>query len=378
MTYTLVKITMGYEEYLEALYASRPEMRTASYAGQQAFVFGDAFGEADNLERHLTRLGVEAHTVIANCAPMQDAWAREHGLDPRTVDILEAQLREYRPTVLFIHNCFRHDDAFIRRIRAQVPSVRLVVGWCGIGFNDEWTRRWTEFDAILTCNPTQHADLLAAGIPSEVVLHGFEEGNLAKLDAVAPGEDFDLLFTGSMIASNDYHRGRIRILEALVDEGLPLRIFSKPLPDPAVFPAKLLERIEPPLYGLRMLAALRRAKVVFNSHLDGNGEYAGNSRLFEATGVGTCLLTDQKRNIAELFEPDREIVTFSGAEDCARKARRLLQDDALRRSIAQAGQKRTLANYTYADRARAIHEFITGSLRAKQPRRVAGREGYIA
>ena len=32
----------------------------------------------------------------------------------------------------------------------------------------------------------------------------------------------------------------------------------------------------------------------------------GNIRMFEATGVGSCLLTDHKQNLQDLFIPDEE------------------------------------------------------------------------
>jgi spore maturation protein CgeB len=57
-------------------------------------------------------------------------------------------------------------------------------------------------------------------------------------------------------------------------------------------------------------------------------------RLFETTGIGTCLLTDWKPNISELFEP----VTYRSPAEALEKARGLLDHEPERQKIARAGQ----------------------------------------
>ena len=55
---------------------------------------------------------------------------------------------------------------------------------------------------------------------------------------------------------------------------------------------------------------LAEAKIVLNVHIDSAGDYSGNMRMFEATGVGTYLITDyyknltpnQNDNIRDLFD----------------------------------------------------------------------------
>jgi len=362
MAYTFAKVTLGYAEYLESLYSANPEMMQASYDEQQQFIFRDGFGEADYMQSHLESFGVEAFTIIANCTYLQEAWARERGLSLSLDEILTEQLRELNPTILFIHNCYVHDDSFIEQIKAAVPSIALVIGWCGIGFTEEWAARWTRFDAILTCNPAQLHDFERVGIRTGLINHGFEKNILDTVGEHASGESYDVLFTGSLIASNGYHQGRINLLTQLVRAGLPLTILSKPLPNRESFPEELLPHIKPPLYGMEMLAALGRAKIVFNSHLDANRAYAGNFRLFEATGMGACLLTDAQRNIDQIFVPNKEIVTYAGVDECLEKALYLLEHPAERKSIAQAGQKRTLSDYTYAHRARSLHAYILDNI----------------
>ena len=95
-----------------------------------------------------------------------------------------------------------------------------------------------------------------------------------------------------------------------------------------------------------MLQTLSNYQLAFNYHNKHTGNYACNMRLFEATGIGCCLLTDQKSDIHSIFEPDSEIVTYSSPEEAISKAKCLIREPKLAREIAHAGQKRTLTHYT--------------------------------
>jgi spore maturation protein CgeB len=125
----------------------------------------------------------------------------------------------------------------------------------------------------------------------------------------------------------------------------------------------LLARVEAPLWGVQMLEAMTAAQVVLNNHIDASGEYAANMRLFEATGVGACLLTDRKRNLRELFEAGSEILDYSSPQECLEKARWVMENPKEGEKIALAGQKRCLRDHTYADRATRLHEIIRSLLK---------------
>ena len=86
-------------------------------------------------------------------------------------------------------------------------------------------------------------------------------------------------------------------------------------------------------------------------------------QLYEATGVGTCLLTDAKPDLHEAFELDVEVVTYASPEECVEKARWLADNPAARRALATAGQKRTLRDHTFAHRAAVIDDIVRDRLR---------------
>jgi spore maturation protein CgeB len=114
-----------------------------------------------------------------------------------------------------------------------------------------------------------------------------------------------------------------------------------------------------------MYRVLQRSKITLNHHGDAP-PYASNMRLFEATGVGTMLITDWFDNLPELFEPEKEVVAFRSPEECIDKVRFYLAHDDARRRIAAAGQARCLREHTYEQRARAMLDVFEASMRERE------------
>jgi spore maturation protein CgeB len=69
--------------------------------------------------------------------------------------------------------------------------------------------------------------------------------------------------------------------------------------------------------------------------------------LFEVTGVGTLLLTDNKKDTKDFFRTGEEIITYTDEVDCLNKIRYYLAHEDGCISIAKAGQRRTLSNHTF-------------------------------
>jgi spore maturation protein CgeB len=84
--------------------------------------------------------------------------------------------------------------------------------------------------------------------------------------------------------------------------------------------------------------------------------YSPATRVFEAAGAGTCIVTDAWEGIEVFLEPGREILVASDGEDVARHLRDL--DRPRARAIGEAGKRRVLAEHTYARRAREVEAFL--------------------
>jgi hypothetical protein len=116
------------------------------------------------------------------------------------------------------------------------------------------------------------------------------------------------------------------------------------------------------VWGRDMYRELSRAQMSLNIHIDAAGNTAANLRLFEATGMGACLVTDWKPNISRLFEEDREIVTFRCVEECCEKVRYLIDHPREREVIAARGQARCLRDHRLDNEIRDIGQWIFDEL----------------
>lgn len=402
----LLKLGIYHPTYLQNFYAARPQLKTDFYIVQHRALIEDGFGSADFWTSALGKLNYETTDVIANAEFLQRRWARENdcGFDENSwlFEIAAGQIKKFRPEILLVADYSTFTADFIKNIRRECASIRLVLGWCGAPYQNLSVMR--EWDVALSCVPEMVADFRAQGIESHHVNHAFAPRILSAIDAKYP-PDVDFAFIGSVLKQNQFHVERERLLRQLV-EWTNLQIWSdlpratnkksrralvrrtiyeivsrapKKITDklpvtrriaawrpPPVSETTIDERIasrtHPPVFGIEMFQLLRRARVVFNNHIDISPVSASNMRLFETTGVGACLITDWKKNLAELFEPDKEVLTYRSAEECAEKVRYLLENESTRRSIAQAGQCRTLSEHTFENRAARIDEIIRRSL----------------
>ncbi|MBA4357629.1 MAG: glycosyltransferase [Humidesulfovibrio sp.] len=94
---------------------------------------------------------------------------------------------------------------------------------------------------------------------------------------------------------------------------------------------------------------------------------AVNQRVFDVPASGAFLLTDHRRQIERLFEPDKEIALFRSPEEIGPLLERFLADPEGRARLAQAGRARVLAEHTYEHRLSAlmaaIHQSFPGRVR---------------
>ncbi len=88
--------------------------------------------------------------------------------------------------------------------------------------------------------------------------------------------------------------------------------------------------------------------------------------MFQATGVGTCLVTERGSNLADLFEPDTEVVTYDSVDECVEKVNYLLEHDEERKVIAENGRRRTLRDHSARGRHAEIDSIIQLALASRR------------
>ena len=88
--------------------------------------------------------------------------------------------------------------------------------------------------------------------------------------------------------------------------------------------------------------------------------YSPATRVFEAAGAGSCIVTDLWEGIGLFLEPGREVLVADDGEEVVGICRRLTPERA--RDIGRAGRRRVLAEHTYARRAAEVEAVIEGKL----------------
>ncbi len=407
MSYRLVKIATFYRDYLNYYYSKNKEIVNKSYIEQYEHIMHDSFGWANFYQMNLKNLGVDAHEIISNAEPLQRAWATEHDTKKSGVDLVTQQIKEIKPDVVFIQDTINFDSQWIENLKREVSSVKLVLGSCCSPINKDKLRMYKNFNFIITCSDLFLSAFNNAGMKAYKLYHAFEKTILKNVKNNYPVSESDLIFIGSLIGGNEQHNIRLNIVEKLLNADINFEIHTQLFSDPRllillkqvgyigskimtklglkrlvyssqnlkkfavlneiprnpVYSNKLKNIADKPLYGLDMYKAISNAKMGLNVHGGfGGGKLAANMRLFEITGVGSCLVTDWKQNINELFVPDDEVVTFKNADECIEKVKWLSNNPKEIEKISIAGQKRTLSEHTFENRAIQLNEIIKKEL----------------
>jgi spore maturation protein CgeB len=345
-----------------------PHLAAHPYAEQNRAVLDLMHGWSDFIARRVVAAGHEARVIIANDGRARAQWAAEHGMPREATSnaVLVRQIAEFRPDVVFLEDSFSVSRDVVRAMREQ-GGVRAVVGWVGVVGREPDVVR--DVDLIVTCAHAISESFRVKGARVATMRHAFEPAVLTRVRR--PAERFPVSFVGSLTGS--MHASRLELLEAVAAVA-PLTVYSDSL-RPAwstalrdvaravarrhaghhwrLLRSGLRQRARPGVHGMEMFGVLQASDVSLNSHGDAVA-MAANMRLFEITGCGSCMLTDWKPDIADVFEPDREMLTFRSAAECAEKVTWLLDHPRERLAIAEAGRRRTLSDHTFDNRVPAL------------------------
>ena len=407
MSYRFVKVTTFYRDYLSYYYKKNNDVVNLSYDEQYKKVMYDSFGWADFFQTNLSKLGVDAYEIIYNATSLQKAWAREHSVSLDGKELLIEQLKEIKPDVVFFQDSDVFNGAWIDYIREKVPSIKLVIGWCCNPYTENHLELFKNFDFMITCSPAFNIKFKEYGLRSYQLSHAFEKSILQKIKSSETKINSDFLFIGNLIQSGDFHNFRTSLIESLLKSDINFKLYSKlvivnpfllfsqksayifskfliamggekivmnnqllkkvailnEIPRKSNYSDRLKKVAEPTVFGLDMFNALSNSKICLNIHGGVTGDCAVNMRLFEVTGVGSCLITDWKKNLNELFEIDKEVVSFKTADECIEKVKWLLDHPIEMEHIAKAGQQRTLKDHTFEKRAQQLDEVIRRELK---------------
>jgi spore maturation protein CgeB len=408
-----VIVSSGYLQFLQWLYRdARANLAEQTFAEQRQAYYATLFATSDFYAHGLQILGHQVEEFIYNCDPMQLAWRRENlrrsatggvesqdwepncltparqsdanqhllewlsALKRATAEtsirrwlapvvrplltrfydssvygfrLLVEQVRRNKPDVLFIQTLYTFDNDQLRELKRHAGM--LVGEQAVMPIADHIDYR--NYDLIVSSFPPIVDSMRARGVRAELNRLAFDP----RVDRLIPKtkRDTPLSFVGSVFPM---HSSRLVLLEAVAEKVPTIEVYGNVTI--AVGPdSSLRGHIHPPLWGRDMYRLLRRSQITLNHHGDVL-PYANNMRMYEATGMGCLLVTDYKDNLGEMFEPEKEVVTYKSAEECVDKLRFYLDDRnaAAREAIMAAGHRRTLTEHTYDARMRDLLSLI--------------------
>ncbi|MFA7245502.1 MAG: glycosyltransferase [Candidatus Magasanikbacteria bacterium] len=371
-----VILNSDYPVFIESVAKQDTSFLSVTYDEQTKIYFDKFFGTANFYSKNLCLLGHEAQDFVINNQYLQKKWLVDHDLSYNKIlelfdknrilrtlkrkfyfssdwyyKAILAQIKEYRPDVIYIQLMAHISPVFLKKIKKY---CKLLVGQIACPMPS--LNYFKDYDLILSSLPNYVEKFKKAGIKSEYFKLGFEKevlNNLSKKDNF-----FDVVHIGGY---GPVHNERNALLEK-VSKIVPIDFWGYGVNNLSS-ESPIRKKIHGESWGVNMFETLYNSKITMTKHIDSvAGEYANNMTLFEATGVGTLLITDEKKNLSELFKIGEEVVTYKNAEDLADKIKYYLDHEEERKKIALAGQRRTLTEHTYTNRMQELIKIIENYL----------------
>ncbi|MCX6327620.1 MAG: glycosyltransferase [Bacteroidia bacterium] len=404
MSLKLFTISSMYPGNLGSFYKRFNGLKNLSYDEHYNLLLNDTTEFVGSYTKTFRKLGIDAKCVIASDFILQNKWRSENcnksGNDKK---VLFEQVKRFQPEILSIENLSYTDKEWLENIRESVKSIKLIIAHHSSPIGPKIIERLQYVDFVITCTPGLKQDMENKGFRSYLVYHGFDKELLSRINQDNIFPQNNLIFSGSLSPGAGFHGDRIDLVENILKADLDIALYVnlekryKIIAKQSInlvneflkkikmtrlrnyipllqyeetsirnYSDTLLEKKQQPVFGIDMYNLFKNSKIVLNFHIGVAGNYAGNMRLFEVTGVGSCLLTDNKANLSDLFIPGKEVVVYDSMEDCIEKAKWLLDNEDERVKIARAGQQKTLISHTVENRCSLILKIIDNELNNKK------------
>jgi spore maturation protein CgeB len=369
-TFKFLIIDTYYPQFLSWLYRKFPEIAGMNYEEQKHFIIQQRFGTADFYSSNLKKLGCVAEEIISNNRFLQGQWAIEHGMKleksfsgkiankipflRKRVDnyndllkVLESQIKIAKPDILYMQDISFCSSTFIQSMRKY---VKLVIGQIACPLPDK--KAFVPYDLILSSLPHYVEMFRSMGLSSELFKIGFENSILNSLNH--GNRIYDVVHVGGY---GPIHDERNQLLE-LVATGIRVNFWGYGINNLSP-KSRILENYNGESWGIERYKIFAQSKIAITKHIAiVAGEYCNIMTLYEATGCGALLVTDYKKNLREIFVPDKEVVTYRSPDEAITKIKYYLEHEKERQEIADAGQERTLSEHSYYNRMVELIEII--------------------
>ncbi len=328
------------------------------------------FGQGNFYSLNLKEWGWQGEEIIINDWKLQKAWSQEHhfsvnreewgivktlpeslknylGLRGWIKKILFKQVQIEKPEVVYLHDLSVLGVQDLRRIKSQGCLVAGQIA-CPLPLNQ---KPLYEYDLIVSSFPHYVEKFCQMGINSEYLPWCFESSILKEIRPVS--RIYNVVFIGGF---GPAHSEGNRVLEELARKTKVdfwgYGVDTLPITSP------IRQNYHGEVWGRGMYEVMNQSKIVVNRHINVAGNVANNMRMFDVTGMGALLITDDKPNMKEFFEVGKEVVVYTSPQDLVCKVKYYLAHPQEAHKIAKSGQKRTLKDHTYRLRMKQLAQIL--------------------
>lgn len=366
--YKLLEITTQYDQYLREFYSNHDDIIDLSYDELYNLLVNDCFAESDFLHRQLNKMGIESKVIFCNNRNLQNKW-KQTNAERTSIEILLSQIKEFLPDVILISCISYFSKEETIRIKESLGNKKVkLVGFHFTILDTAFKQNAILYDQIYTGNNVYVNFMKENGLSAYLLRHAFEPDILPIVSKNVKKNE--ICFLGNIIVGENAHNNRLDMLDSIIKSNLPYvfhgniyGLIQEVLSSESgrkymAIISEVARNMKTGVFGLKYYSTLSQYNICLNMHGTRMNYGAGNLRMFEATGVGTCLLTDDRSENADLFDINDEIVVYSSFEDLIEKAKWLIRNPKTAIEIALSGQKKTLNKHTYRNKAECLNEYI--------------------
>ena len=368
----LLRISSVPDRQLKKINLEWPTISHENYDSELGTYFENFFAISDAIIYELNKTNkCVAKEVIINHTYLQKLWLKENKFDENTtaLDTIKLQIQEFSPDVIFVNTNFVSEE-FLRK---NTKGGTFLIAWDGfvkplLNFN-------SKYDLILTCLDSISNKYKKIGTKSKVLDLAFDE-RILKL--IGSKKNEKLNFVGNITY---VHHSRQSLIQSLLDADVDFSLYLGNM-DCGINPFSrtilreiiqnkrinnvwniynLQKQNKGQKYGLDMYNTIHQSYSTLNFHGDAVDK-ACNMRLFEATGLGTCLITDNKPGLDKFFDIDNEVIVYQNENDLVDKVKYLQKNQNIAEKIGRAGQEKILSKHLWSHRIlellQIIDEFI--------------------
>jgi len=363
--------------YSEALF-NIPDYRRKSYEELSGILLGKSLFYGDAYIEAFKKEGIRARQIVPQCEYLQLLWAKENrikfpsewsdhfilrglsrrlfklpflSVEEKLLEITTEQIKKARPEIVWVFSGVPVTSDMINEWKRYCEKIVL---WYSCPLSSGYP--YSSYDAIFSCIEPLVVHFKSQGIKSFLIPHAFDRRILETIKPAANRKP-KLIFAGTL---GSFHWERTEFLDKL-SRVVEIDYYG-PGCDGIPLDSPLRNNYRGPVWGHSLYSIFAENLIAIHTNIGVAGNYPSAKRLFEATGMGVCLMTPFHKELSSLFKPDREIVAFHDFDDCVVKTRSLLNDPQRALEIGELGQKRTLLEHHYSNRIQLFISYIREQL----------------